>query len=230
MNSIKRVLVFSVLVPFVSACMAFSADQKVAVIDLENYCADAQALVAGTDLPVVNEIHQDYDAFVKSKPSIEPLTTHQFLHSESLPGFAQPMATIISCKLKTSDIIAEVYGEEAAKKPYGEVSCRDVMANTLDQLYAARGDQRNAYARSAIILEEDEVTRMGPMWLKPWPYQNAFTDEAGSLHLRAKALLVPFSKLIPMPDRFKGTHYCHLPTPEYLTAILDGRVELSLPQ
>lgn len=208
----------------VSACQAEKEVQD-SVYQIDDFCLRAQQLVTGTDLPITNIRYHDYKGFTKSKPVADPLTTGQNLYYQNVPGFEQPMATIISCKLKTSDIIAQLHGEDAVSKAYGEVSCGDIMADTLDRIYAEHEQAAAVFARADIVIEEDDMSRMGPMWLKPWPYQNAFVDESGKLHLRGKALLVPFSKMIPMPDRFKGTHYCHLPTPEYLTAILDGQIK-----
>ena len=92
---------------------------------------------------------------------------------------------------------------------------------SLPQSLAAAGIQNN---NSNYVIDEDEITRMGPKWLNPWPFETATRDAENILHFRSKALLVPYSVLIPMPARFKGTHYCHLPTKQYIQALLTDAI------
>ena len=81
-----------------------------------------------------------------------------------------------------------------------------------------------AIAAEQLRVDPEETTFIGPMWLRPWPFQPLRRDEAGLLHLQSRALYVPFTWWIPMPDRFKGTYYCHLIAPDYLEAVLRGEV------
>ena len=190
------------------------------------FCAGVQQSMVNTSLPVDNVIHADYDSFVKSKPEIEPLTSHQYVHYLPLAVRGQPedFPAIVSCKLKTADLIGDTYGEDKAGE---ERSCKHIVEQTLAQVVSALDVNTAVFKPEAVVVEDDEVVRMGPKWLKPWPYPVAFIGEQGGLHLRSKALLVPFSVFIPMPDRFKGTHYCHLPTPQYLRAIMSGDIVVS---
>ena len=71
-----------------------------------------------------------------------------------------------------------------------------------------------------VVFEEDESAYMGPDWLDPWPYPVATVEDDGKLHIRAKAMHIPYAWYIPMPDRFKGVHYCHLVPPAYLQQLL----------
>lgn len=188
-----------------------------------DYCGELQGIMASTSLDVINVVHSNYNSFVKSKASTEPLTTHQYLNYLPLTvkGSEQNFPAIISCKLKTADRLIGVYGEGKAGE---ELSCRDVLQRDLAVVVDQMQGEKTVFDTSAIVLDEDDVARMGPRWLQPWPYPIATTDGKNILHLRSKSLLVPFSVLIPMPDRFKGTHYCHLPTPQYLRAILLGDI------
>jgi len=38
-------------------------------------------------------------------------------------------------------------------------------------------------------------------------------------------MLIDYTVWIPMPARFLGTHYCHLPTPQYIRGVLVGDIE-----
>lgn len=186
------------------------------------FCAQAQQLIAQTTLPVTNIVHTDFDAYVSSKPGLQPLTSHQFtLRSEGDAG----LATIVSCKMKTAELINETFGEGSAGD---EQRCADLIHSTLDQVYADLPAQAQLIARQNIIVEDDDSAWMGPQWLDPWPYTNA-VEKSGELHLRAKAMHIPFAWYIPMPDRFKGTHYCHLPAPEYLAALISGQLKANAP-
>ncbi|WP_101759048.1 hypothetical protein [Oceanicoccus sp. KOV_DT_Chl] len=229
----KKIAMSIILAVTASACSSQSDEERYAepatgpqdVVDA-NYCADLQQQMVGSKLPVVNEVHSDYKSFVKSKPSVEPLTSHQYVNYLPLmvKGQPQDFPAIISCKLKTEDVIKQTFGEDAAAT---EGSCQQFINRDLKRALSTISDREPVFAADAIVIEEDEVVRMGPKWLKPWPYPVAYLGEDGALHLRSKALLVPFSKLIPMPDRFKGTHYCHLPTAQYLEAVLLGDIKVA---
>ena len=121
-------------------------------------------------------------------------------------------------------MINETYGDGKAGE---EQSCKRIVQQILEQAANELGAEETVFNTEAVVIEDDEVVRMGPKWLKPWPYPILFTGEQGILHMRSKALLVPFSVFIPMPDRFKGTHYCHLPTPQYLRAVLVGDIKVT---
>jgi hypothetical protein len=201
------------------------ADGPQDVIDA-NYCGQLQQLMVQTSLAVINDSHQSYGSFIKSKPAIEPLTSHQYVNYLPLivGGEAQDFPAIVSCKLKTADLIKDTYGEDKAKE---EGSCQQFVERDLVSVIFGLQGQTLAFNPSTIVVDEDEMSSIGPSWLKPWPYQTAYAGAKGNLHLRSKALLVPFSVFIPMPDRFKGTHYCHLPTKQYLRAVLLGDISVS---
>lgn len=188
--------------------------------NLIDYCKQAQKVIASTEMMVSNYDYSDYKAYVKSKPAVDPLTTQQYVYYDTVGGI-ENFPLIISCKLKSSDRIRDIYGEDKAGE---EKSCRVMIETMLEETLANLGDTPLRYPRGKVKVVDDDVVRAGPQWLKPWPFNNAYLDPEDNLILQAKALYVPYSKLIPMPARFKGTHYCHLPTPQYLEKVLVGKV------
>lgn len=191
------------------------------------FCAEVQRRVAGTQQPLRNVVHESFESFVKSKPSVQPLEPQQFVEFAD-PAHTQPRR--ISCKLKTADHINAVYGDGAAAADENENACREINRATV--LAVFRDLDPGARARLAVpphrfMLDGDENRIMGSGWIEPYPFVYAGAD--GAVHLHAKALLVFWNdwrwKLAP--DRFRGTHYCHLIAPEYARALMTG--ELSAP-
>ena len=68
---------------------------------------------------------------------------------------------------------------------------------------------------------DDDNTVVGPLWLRPWPYQVAYLED-GVTVVRSKSLHVEHAWWIPMPASFMGTHYCHLIAPAYLRLLATG--------
>jgi len=180
----------------------------------KQFCARAQQLIASTSLDAINTVHQDFDAYVKSKPHEKPLATEQYYYYGE-----DGMAKIVSCKMKSAGRIVMAHGEQAAGE---EKDCRRINQRSFDELYAVLEAHREelAFRRSEVIFEEDEFAYMGPDWLDPWPYPAATVENDGKLHIRAKAMHIPYAWYIPIPDRFKGVHYCHLVAPAYLRQLL----------
>ena len=92
----------------------------------------------------------------------------------------------------------------------------------LAELREKIGTRNLSPSASSLVVDDEDLTFIGPMWLRPWPFEPLYRGEDGQLHLRTRALYVPFNWWIPMPDRFKGTYYCHLIAPWYLEALLRG--------
>ena len=187
---------------------------------LDDFCADTQRHLAGTSLETTNIIHDKWPDYTASKPEVDEteLVSHQFLYQEGLPNSGEPYVKIISCKTKSSDRIKTFRGEDAAGT---QSSCGAVNRRTVERVI----DRLKLDDPPEIIYDEDDSVLMGPQWLEPWPYKVAYEDESGALHFRGKGMLIPYSKLIPMPDRFKGVHYCHLVAPDYAEALLTGKIE-----
>jgi hypothetical protein len=191
------------------------------------FCAEVQRRVAGTQQPLRNVVHDTFESFVQSKPSVQPLEPQQFVEYADADR-TQPRR--ISCKLKTADHINAVYGSGAAATDESENACREINRATV--LAVFRGLDAGARARVAVpphrfMLDGDENRIMGSGWVEPYPF--VYAGAEGTVHLHAKSLLVFWGdwrwKLAP--DRFRGTHYCHLIAPEYARALMTG--ELSAP-
>lgn len=189
------------------------------------FCAWAQQQIAGTSLVANVVTHTSYEDFVSSKASDAPLTVQQYW-SNPVPG-PDGMPRVVSCKMRTAERINHAQEQEASEAnslAKGDQSCdlvnRQVLANQLNRI----PDDQLAVPVGSLKVDEEDSTYIGPMWLKPWPFQPLSRDDEGVLHIHSRALYVPFSWWIPMPDRFKGGYYCHLIAPDYLRAVLLGEV------
>lgn len=191
---------------------------------VESYCQRAQQIVAKTALVAKVVIPDNHEAFVESKATLDPLTVQQSL---SNPVSADnDLARVLSCKMKTAERInaAQPVSADQPAVAQGNGSCQAVHRYWLEQLYAEIPAQQRALSPEQLVIDDEELTFMGPMWLRPWPFEPLYRDDTGVIHIRSKALYVPFAWWIPMPDRFKGTYYCHLISPLYLEALVRGEV------
>ncbi|MEH6568278.1 MAG: hypothetical protein V7709_04325 [Halioglobus sp.] len=198
----------------VNAQGKFSGDDSV-------FCADAQALIAQTDLTAKNTVHDEYDAFVESKSVAFPLETQQF-YSNPLGSDAK-ISKVVSCKMRTAGSIEDAYSDAQESAVVGEdTSCEFLIATMLSDISSEIPPAKRALNLTSVEVDEEELTFMGPMWLDPWPFEPVYQDESGTVHLKSRALYVPWSIFIPAPAAFKGVYYCHLPAPAYLRALLKG--------
>ena len=201
---------------------AFAADLP--AIDEAGFCGLAQQIIAQTELEAAIEIPADYDSFVKSKSQAHPLVVQQY--SSNPAANAKDLHKVISCKMKTAERInaareeAGIPGDAAM----GDLGCEAIHTRMLRTLRDSIPAGELSLQATELVVDDEELTYMGPMWLKPWPFKPVVRDEEGRLHLQTRALYVPFAWWIPMPERFKGTYYCHLAHPAYLEALLRGEV------
>ncbi|MEH6580331.1 MAG: hypothetical protein V7754_00240 [Halioglobus sp.] len=214
-----------------SFILAASAGAEIAQLvfpgEQANLCADAQVLIAQTDVVPRNNLHQSYEDFVESKAATFPLETQQF-YSNPEPGDANRYR-VVSCKMRTAGSIAAAYTAAGQTVVTGEDRSCDFLAQRMLNQIGENIDSAKALIKAAtVVVDEEELTFMGPMWLDPWPFQSAYLDDTGVLHLKSRALYVPWSIFIPAPAAFKGVYYCHLPAPEYVEALLLGRTEAPL--
>ena len=190
-----------------------------------DFCAWAQGVIAETSLVPAVVVPADRQAFIDSKALDDPFTVQQFA---DVPAAAAPdLLTVVSCKMRTPERINSAHAmEDGSDSPVAgrESSCdevhRQMLAQALEQVPA---DRRQA-AADRWVVEEEELTFMGPQWLEPWPFIPVTTDEKGLWHLRTRALYVPYAWWIPMPGRFLGNYYCHLASPAYLDALIGGEL------
>ena len=189
-----------------------------------NFCARAQQIIAGTELVAQVQKPVDYDAFVQSKASDAPFAVQQFL---SNPAASNPqLPRVLSCKMRTAERINALHAENASSPvAAGDTSCTEVHQAMIAQVSAGIPQSERALAPDSLVVEEEDTTYMGPMWLKPWPFEPISSGEGGKLHLHSRALYVPHAWWIPMPERFQGNYYCHLISPQYLEALLRGHIQ-----
>jgi len=199
-----------------------AASELQAAIDTD-YCSVAQRTLAQTSVEVVNEVHLNFDSFVKSKPSTNPMTTHQFLHYLPVKTGAVERAfpAIVSCKLKTAERINDQYPNAEAGP---DLACRHLIERDVRSVIADLDRESLTFEPENIVYEEDEMANQGRTWLAPWPY-SVGRIEADKLVWQSKAMLINYTVWNPMPARFLGTHYCHLPTPQYIRGVLLGDIE-----
>ncbi len=192
------------------------------VPELNEYCLAAQRVVTRTDVPMQLVVHEDFQAFVKSKAVIEGPEIQQFNWIDD-----QQRVFGISCKLKSADHLQLSYGNDAAG-PDG--LCQD-MNRAIFELVAPRSpDFKPAYQQVVFepreaVWNEEEPGMTGPDWLAP--YEATWTDDEGRLHIRAKGFQVDFTDpaFEKAPARFRGVHYCHFVSPGYLGALMRGEAE-----
>jgi hypothetical protein len=195
--------------------------------DDATFCAGAQSLIAQTDARASNVLHDSYEAFVESKAKPFPLETQQFYSSPATTDVE--LDTVVSCKMRTAGSIADAYSSAGESIDIGEdQSCHFLAAYMLEKVRESISPGDAGLTDHSIVVEQEELTFMGPMWLDPWPFQSAYRDDSDVIHLKSRALYVPWSIFIPAPAAFKGVYYCHLPTPAYLKALLLGQVDAPL--
>jgi hypothetical protein len=190
---------------------------------LAGFCLEAQRVVVKTAIVPALELHTDFDAYVKSKTAIEPLTIHQF-NWPAPTGAPADMTAMVSCKLKSADHLNTAFGPNSAG-PMG--SCQEFNRLNYQRLRAALGS-----TAEAVVFDAKEDIRnaanpgmTGPDWLAP--YTMAYRDDAGVLHVRSKGFRVDWldPAVASLPGRFRGVQYCHFIAPDYLKALLQGQAQ-----
>ncbi|MEP1472659.1 MAG: hypothetical protein ABJK20_09410 [Halieaceae bacterium] len=184
----------------------------------DEFCGKAQQWIAQTDMQAKVVVYEDREAFVESKASIEPLTVPQFF---SNPEDSAGIPKVVSCKMKTAEQINAVYGIDGAVAGSSQ-TCETVLSSMLETRFAQKGAHPAVLARGDFVIDDEDSTFIGPMWLDPWPFQPISVDQTGAVHLLSRSLYVPDAWYIPMPDSFKGVYYCHIISPVYLDALITG--------
>lgn len=198
---------------------AFSSSQNI------DFCGVVQTKISDTRLPVENIVYKDFEAFKLSKPVGKPLTTAQFVVMGKHPQTGADYPLQISCKTKTADSIIKYNGAGTAG---ADGDCKMIQQQIINTALAnlTPADKQLALKNRAGSIQagDDVVVWIGPRWLEPWPWPSAAAAANGNVTITSKALFVLDNALIPMPDRFKGTHYCHLATPEYVRMLAIGEI------
>ena len=220
-----RNLIAAIALAALAGCTAERAAKITPAPPLEQFCLEAQRVVVRTAVTPALVVHADFDGFVKSKASIEPLTIHQYLWFED-DDPARPV--MVSCKLKSADHLNEAFGSGTSA---GNGRCQDMNRLTYDRVRASLGA---ANVEPVIFDAAEDVQNpanpgmTGPDWLRP--YEMTWRDAAGALHLRSKGFRVDWTdpQFAAMPGRFRGVQYCHLIAPEYLARLVLGKAKAGL--
>ena len=205
------------LVLGLAACGSSDEFGLTTVPELETYCLDAQRVVTRTDYPVKLVVHDDFDAFVKSKAVIEGPTIQQYVWRD-----ADGAPVGVSCKLKSADHLNLTFGNDTAG-PDG--ACQDMNQAVFERV--SRLNRQPVFREVVFepvetVSNEDEPGMTGPDWLAP--YAPTWVDAAGALHVKAKGFQVDFTdeRFSRAPPRFRGIHYCHFVAPSFYEALLAG--------
>ena len=210
----------------VASCTAARADVAGLDATTEVFCARAQQLIAGTERVAQNHLHRDYEAFVESRLSADPLATEQYVLYED---DRRTLPLRISCKLHTADRLASDRSDAPAQAT--EASCVDLHRAIVAQVHAslsAADLERVQVPPQRILLMPDQLTRLESSWIAPFDF--AWFDAGDALNLQAKSLRIDWEDPLWSwaPERIRGLHYCHVIAPEYLRRLMMG--ERSAPQ
>lgn len=191
----------------------------------DTFCTQVQTAIMGNTVPADNMVHPDYEAFVLSKASVDPLRNEQF--TTVGPDGAPRM---ISCKMKTPDHIQEVYGEDTvnAEARSCEAINRENVAAVIASLTETERAAR-ALPDDGITFEEDISVITGTSWTAPFNFVTQ--DDSGSITIQSKRMQVDWTNLLfkMAPERFRGALYCHLIAPEYAKALILGQADIPAP-
>jgi len=192
---------------------------------LAEFCLEAQQVIVHTKVKPALVVHEDFDAFVKSKALIDPLTIQEYIWYEN-DDTSRPV--MVSCKMKSADHLNEAFG---AGTSGGDGHCQDMNRLTWERVRATLADA----PADSVVFDGNEVVRndenpgmTGPDWLKP--YAMTWRDERGVLHVRSKGFRVDWTdpRFAAMPGRFRGVQYCHLIAPAYLARLVNGEASPGL--
>ncbi|MFL2770414.1 MAG: hypothetical protein ACJZ9F_05340 [Rhodospirillaceae bacterium] len=199
--------------------LAFASGQ---MITSDTFCTSVQLEIMANQISAENSVHSNYESFVLSKPTVNPLRNEQYT---TRGPHGQPR--MVSCKMKAPDHIREVYGKTASNK-YAQ-SCETInRENVLAVIASLTPDEalRRVILDQQIIFDEDKSVITGQSWIKSFDF--VYLNDNGDLHIQSKRMQIDWNSLLfqLFPDRFRGMLYCHLIAPEYAKALLLGEVSL----
>lgn len=189
------------------------------------FCLEAQHVVVRTKVMPALVVHEEFEAFVKSKASMDPLTIHEYVWYEDE---ARTRPVMISCKMKSADHLNEALGPGTAA---GDGQCQDMNRLTYQRVR----DELGAESPVAVSFDPSETVSnpsnpgmTGPDWLKP--YVMVSEGPEGSLVIHTKGFRVDWldPRYAAMPARFRGVQYCHFIAPDYLRRLLRGEARPGL--
>ena len=218
-----KLLTMSLLGFVLSANSALSADGQATTTD--TFCKFIQTSIIGNTVPATNMVHPNYESFILSKASVDPLRTEQFttLGKDGMPH-------MVSCKMKTPDHIQEVYGENKTNdeaKTCAAINRENVLA--VISSFTLEESENRLLTDAQIIFDEDVSVMTGQSWIKPFNFATRIDNRA--LHFQSKRMQIDWSNILfkMAPDRFRGALYCHLIAPEFAKALILGKAGVPEP-
>jgi len=198
-----------------------AADDQGAATGLDDFCLQAQALLANTRHPFEIKHYRDIEGFGRSKAMIDPPTVKQYIWYEDDTGKRPAM---VSCKMKSADHLNLRY-PEADAGPDG--LCQDMNRQTLARVQADIGSKLPFAVKfdpDEVVMRAEAPFSAGPAWLSP--FAQATRDADGALVIHSKGFRVDFSdpRFVDRPEPFRGIQYCHFIAPAYLQRLLAGEV------
>jgi hypothetical protein len=225
--------------------------QLYSVGSVERFCGRAQQIISSTSLWPVIVGHSGLDDFTFSSaapyegPNLSayngktdaslgqdagdlPLTVQQLVSHRELTATGWEYPIVISCKMKAAEAINFHFGPGAAGD---QRSCREVNQSTVADVYASLTSIETRTLRwqqSQIVFLPDVMAGSGPTWLYPLPYLPAVATIGPTGLLRFRGFAISVARTDPStaagPDK-KGSYYCHLPSPEYVRALITGQMQ-----
>ena len=163
-----------------------------------------------------NTIFADMPSYRHSKPAVQPLKIYQVV------TYADQTPIVVSCKMKTSAHLRDVYGASAAGQ---QLFCPDIALMLQQQAIneLTRDGQADAAARlAAFVIDKDKPFITGREYLADFRTISSGAD--GVVHVSSPGLYQDAESWYTplLPAFLKGQSYCHLATVEYLKAVATG--------
>ena len=214
----QKLIAMSLLGFVLSANSALSADGQATTTD--TFCQLIQNSIMGNTVPASNMVHPNYESFILSKASVDPLRTEQFTTLGK-----DGIKLMVSCKMKTPDHIQEIYGENKTNdeaKTCAAINRENVLAVIAS--FTLEESENRLLTDAQIIFDDDVSVMTGQSWTKPFNF--ATRGDQGAVHIKSKRMQINWSSILfkLAPDRFRGALYCHLIAPEFAKALILGKV------
>ncbi len=184
------------------------------------FCQAAQRILANTDMEGTNTIFDNMPDYRASKPAPDPLMIYQVVQYQG----STPI--LVSCKVKSSDHLRAVYGENAAGEQERCVKmARRIQAQAVVDLTQA-GLHDAANKAGQFVVDDAEPYLTGREYLSD--FELSYTGEDGAVHIATPGLQSNWDTLMRwiMPDRVMGQTYCHLATVDYFKGLATGDFEI----
>jgi len=184
-----------------------------------DFCQRAQQLLATTEIVSENNVFDNMPDYRSSKPSAEP---GQSVKTYQVVTYKGDTPIVVSCKVKTSDHIQDVYGEDKAGQ---QNICALLTGMLKDQAVAellSAGNPGAADIARNFAVEQTEPVVTGRSYLADFQPVTEAAD--GTITLHSPGLQVEWDSWwwYVLPDKFVGQTYCHLPTADLIKGVATG--------